>query len=94
MAMVKDETFLRNLVLFSLMGLVVLLFWGNNLLVTVLLLLESLAAGLFFYKKAERLFFVLTGFFGVVLETIGGLFGIWTYTFPNFFTVPIWIFFC
>jgi hypothetical protein len=94
MTTIKNKILLRDLILFALMGPVVLLFWENNSLVTTILLLEFVVAGLFLYSWTERLFFVMAGVFGLVLEIIGGLFGIWTYTFPNFVTVPVWIFFC
>jgi len=76
------------------MVLIVLLFWKNNFLTTIFLLTEFLLAATFFYNKKEKLFFILTGVFGIILETLGGLVGIWTYASPNFITVPIWIFFC
>lgn len=90
----KNKAFIRDSILFTLVVLVVLLFWKNNLVVSFLLAVEFLGAALFLYSRPERLFFLFAGIFGVVLETIGGKVGIWTYTFPNFITVPIWIFFC
>ena len=85
---------LRDITLFILMAVLVLLFWRNNLLATVFLSFEFLISAIIFYNKKEKLFFILTGVFGVILETLGGLVGIWTYASPNFITVPVWIFFC
>jgi len=76
------------------MSVVVLIFWRNNLIVGSLLFLEFLVPMIFLYNNIERLFFLFVGVFGVVLEIVGGLVGIWTYTFPNLVTVPFWIFFC
>ncbi len=64
------------------------------MITSFLLAAEFLGAALFLYNRTERLFFLFAGFFGVVLGIIGGAIGIWTYTFPNFLTIPVWIFFC
>lgn len=84
----------RDLLMFAVVIFVVLSFWRNNFLVTVLLGGEALVALAFFYNNKERLFFLIAGFFGVILEIIGGLIGIWVYKFPSLLTVPAWIFFC
>lgn len=75
------------------MAVVVLFVWENNIVITAILFTLFLF-GILFYSKAERLYFVFVGFFGVVLEIFGGNLGIWTYTNPNLMSVPFWIFFC
>ena len=88
-----SEHLIRDLVLFAVMTFLTLVFWSNNLLLTVMLLTLS-AIGMLYYTKTERLFFILVGGFGVLLEMLGGYIGIWRYASPNLFTVPFWIFFC
>lgn len=88
-----NKSLVRDLFLFWVMVFLTLVFWRNNLLTTVLLLTVSVI-GMIYYNKTERLFFIFVGGFGLLLEILGGYFGIWTYTSPNLFTVPFWIFFC
>ena len=94
LVMFKASPLLRDVFLFTIVALVVLPFWQNNLLVEVLLSLEFLLAAVFLYSKVETRTFLIAGFFGASLEVVGGAFNIWKYTYPNLFTIPIWIFFC
>jgi hypothetical protein len=91
--MIKDRPLLRDMLFFSVMATVVFVLWRNNILVGSILFVQFLIAMVFFYQRSERIFFLITGFFGLVLEIIGAWFGIWTYTLPNLVTVPFWIFF-
>lgn len=93
-SIVNKDILNRDLVLFVFMVITVNLFWKNNLFVGSILLLETITALIFFYKNSERIFFVFTGLFGTTLEIIGGIIGIWKYSYPDLIAVPFWIFFC
>lgn len=83
----------RDIIFFITMISLVLLLWIHNTWLTITLIIEFSIA-LVFYTSKEKLFFLISGLFGVILESIGSYIGIWSYTLPNFITIPIWIFFC
>ncbi len=89
----KFNSLVRDLAGFLVMAAFVFLLWKQNAILTAILGTLMMVALLLFYNNTERLFFVFSGVFGVVLEIIGSFLGIWTYTFPNLVTVPFWIFF-
>ncbi|OGI15709.1 hypothetical protein A3K63_04765 [Candidatus Micrarchaeota archaeon RBG_16_49_10] len=90
----EKNVLIRDLAFFAFMIPAVILFWRSNLIAGLILFSEATVAQIFFYKNSEKIFFVFAGIFGTVLEMIGGIIGIWTYTYPNLITVPFWIFFC
>jgi len=87
------KTSFRDLLAFVVMTVAVFFFWRDNTFLTIILFVEFLILWNL-YTRNKRIFFIISGLFGIFLETIGGYIGIWRYVFPNFLTVPFWIFFC
>jgi hypothetical protein len=78
---------------FAILALLIpILFYKNNFL-TISLLLVVAFIGLLKWKSwITLIMFIFGGIFGPISEIIAITYGVWKYTFPNFFSVPIWLF--
>jgi len=73
--------------------LVVIIFYRNIWLTNFLVLLIAII-GLFHWKSKRTLVtFILGSIFGVLAEMLCIQYGVWEYSFTNFYNVPIWLFF-
>ena len=67
------------------------LFFRNNVVLTGLLILAWIL-GLKFWHKREDIFFFLSGsIVGPVGEIVCIKFGVWSYSNPSFFGIPMWL---
>jgi hypothetical protein len=87
----KLRAVLRDLLIFALAVLFVIIFWRNNFLVAFLLLLVYLLRSFFGYQKDDHVIFVVGALLGSSAEIIATSRGIWTYTNPTFLNIPIWL---
>jgi len=79
--------------IFAILALVFpILFYKNNLLATILLLTISIIGLLKWKSWITLILFIFGGIWGPISEIIAIQYGVWEYTLPNFFSVPIWLF--
>jgi hypothetical protein len=87
------KNILFNLVFAFLAVIIPSLFYENIALTTALLFVVS-AIGLIKWKsKLAIAIFFFGALWGPVSEMLAIKFGVWSYAVPNFFTIPIWLFF-
>jgi len=91
--MLKIRNIIFN-ILFALACLAsVCFFWRKAILILFILIIISLI-GLYKWKNKETMIlFIFCGIFGAIAEIIAIYFSIWTYTLPNIFGIPYWLFF-
>lgn len=87
----RKDTILELIVYFFCVGFVII-FWRNNLSVFALLLLLWLFALKFWHTREDIILFLYGGLVGIISEIACIYFGVWKYTNPSFFGVPIWLF--
>ena len=82
---------IRDLLIFWGAVFLVILVWRHNAAVTAILI-GSYAARYFFWPdKEDHIFYAAGAVIGSVTEIIATRTGIWSYTLPTFFNIPVWL---
>lgn len=71
--------------------LAALLFWENQILCSLLLIILAGVKHKFSPIKRELVLFVLSGMIGSLMESAMIANGVWFYTQPFFFNLPLWL---
>jgi len=80
-----------DIILFCAGIVAISLFYINNLLLTFFLIV-ALMLGIKFWYKTKDIYFLIAGaIIGPIGEIICIYFGVWQYTNPTFFGIPIWL---
>ena len=82
---------IRDLFIFWFVIFLVVLCWTNNILVTAILLAAYWIRYYFWPNKEDHVLYVGGAILGPVAEIIATKVGIWHYTFPTFFNIPLWL---
>jgi hypothetical protein len=82
---------IRDLFIFWFVIFLVVLCWTNNILVTAILLAAYWIRYYFWPNKEDHVLYVGGAILGPVAEIIATKVGIWHYTLPTFFNIPLWL---
>jgi hypothetical protein len=83
--------FIRDLFIFWFVIFLVVLCWTNNILVTAILVAAYWIRYYFWPNKEDHVLYVGGAILGPVAEIIATKVGIWHYTLPTFFNIPLWL---
>jgi hypothetical protein len=91
---VKKEwkNILFNVLFASLVFIVIILTYKNIILTSILVASLSLIALFKWKSKITFLVFLFGSLWGTFSEMIAVTFGVWNYTLPSFYNVPLWLF--
>jgi len=78
-------------VLFVIGIILISFFYNNNLLLTSLLIISLLIITKIWHQKDDIYFFLVAAILGPVSEIIMIHFGVWQYTNPTAFGIPLWL---
>jgi len=81
----------RDLVIFWLVVLLVVITWRHNVVVTAILIAAYLARYRFWPNREDHIFYVAGAIIGPAAEIIATHAGIWSYTLPTFLRIPVWL---
>jgi len=81
----------RDLVIFWLVVLLVVLTWRHNMVVTAILIAAYLARYRFWPNREDHIFYIAGAIIGPAAEIIATHAGIWSYTLPTFLRIPVWL---
>ena len=81
---------IKELGMFLVLAVSIVLFWTSNLLLFIVLLLECLVVLTFWHDRYDRSFFLVVAVLGTISEVLFVHFSIWRYSNPTFFGVPFW----
>jgi hypothetical protein len=91
----KEQTaklgFIRDLVIFWFVIFLVVLCWTNNIMVTAILIGAYGLRSYLWPNKEDHVLFVGGAILGPIAEIIATSVGIWQYTIPTFFNIPLWL---
>lgn len=82
---------LRDILIFGLAVLLLVLFWKNTLLATVAIVGLFLIRSCFWKEKGDIAVYLVGAILGPVTEIIATRLGIWTYACPSFLNIPLWL---
>jgi hypothetical protein len=82
---------IRDLFIFWFVIFLAVLFWRSNLALTIILLLAYGIRYYFWPNKEDHVLYVGGAVLGPVAEIIATKAGIWQYTLPTFFNIPLWL---
>ena len=83
---------LFNMMFAFLSVVIVILFYENILLASVLLGIITITGLIKWKSKLTLIIFLFGALWGPICEIIAISFGVWSYSAPNFFNVPVWLF--
>jgi hypothetical protein len=82
---------IRDLFIFWFVILLVVLCWTNNILVTAILVVAYGVRYYFWPNKEDHILYAGGAILGPIAEIIATKVGIWQYTLPTFFNIPLWL---
>lgn len=82
---------IRDLFIFWFVIFLVVLCWTNNILVTAILIAAYWIRYYFWPDKEDLVLYVGGAILGPIAEIIATNVGIWHYTLPTFFNIPLWL---
>lgn len=82
---------IRDLFIFWFVIFLVVLCWTNNILVTAILIAAYWIRYYFWPDKEDLVLYVGGAILGPIAEIIATKVGIWHYTLPTFFNIPLWL---
>jgi len=82
---------IRDLFIFWFVIFLVVLSWTNNILVTAILVAAYWIRYYFWPDKEDLVLYVGGAILGPIAEIIATKVGIWHYTLPTFFNIPLWL---
>jgi hypothetical protein len=82
---------IRDLFIFWFVIFLVVLCWTNNILVTAILITAYWIRYYFWPDKEDLVLYVGGAILGPIAEIIATKVGIWHYTLPTFFNIPLWL---
>lgn len=82
---------IRDLFIFWFVIFLVVLCWTNNILVTAILIAAYGIRSYFWPNKEDHVLYVGGAVLGPIAEIIATSVGIWQYTLPTFFNIPLWL---
>lgn len=71
--------------------LIIILFYKKILFTTILLFILSILMLLKYKSKIAIKIFITGSILGALVEMICIYYGVWSYTFPNFVNIPLWL---
>ncbi|MFC1627042.1 hypothetical protein ACFL18_00610 [Patescibacteria group bacterium] len=87
----QRQEIIRDLVIIILSLIFFILFWRNNLLAFFTLLAIYIVRSRFWYKSGDHTVYIVGALLGTVTEAIAVNSGIWQYTNPTLFKIPLWL---
>jgi len=69
-----------------------ILFYKRNILTLVLVGIITIAGLVKWKSKLTFIIFIFGAFWGSISETIAVSLGVWSYSYPDFIKIPIWLF--
>jgi hypothetical protein len=82
---------MRDLLIFWSVVFLVILVWRHNGAVTLIIVAAYLLRYLFWPNKEDHIFFAAGAVIGSATEMVATGAGIWSYTLPTFFNIPVWL---
>lgn len=82
---------IRDLFIFWFVIFLVVLCWTNNILVTAILIAAYWIRYYFWPDKEDLVLYIGGAILGPIAEIIATKVGIWHYTLPTFFNIPLWL---
>jgi hypothetical protein len=82
---------IRDLFIFWFVIFLVVLSWTNNILVTAILVAAYWIRYYFWPDKEDLVLYIGGAILGPIAEIIATKVGIWHYTLPTFFNIPLWL---
>lgn len=82
---------IRDVLIFGLAILLLVLFWRNNLLATFAVVGLFLIRSCFWREKGDFAVYLVGAVLGPFTEIIATRLGIWTYAAPSFLNIPLWL---
>lgn len=82
---------IRDLSIFWFVIFLVVLCWTNNILVTAILIAAYGIRYYFWPNKEDNVLYTGGAILGPIAEIIAVKVGIWHYTLPTFFNIPLWL---
>jgi hypothetical protein len=82
---------IRDIFIFWFVIFLVVLCWTNNILVTAILIAAYWIRYYFWPDKEDLVLYVGGAILGPIAEIIATKVGIWHYTLPTFFNIPLWL---
>ena len=82
---------IRDLFIFWFVIFLVVLCWTNNILVTAILIAAFWIRYYFWPDKEDLVLYSGGAILGPIAEIIATKVGIWHYTLPTFFNIPLWL---
>jgi hypothetical protein len=67
-----------------------LIFWQKNFILLPVVLMECIVAFWFWHEPYDITFFIVISVFGTVAECLFVSSGIWQYSNPTFYGIPLW----
>jgi len=84
------KEFAKEIVMFSLLTVSIVLLWRDNLTLSIVVLAECLLALGLWHDQYNLCFFLVVAVLGSVAEVVFVYFGVWQYANPTFLGVPSW----
>jgi len=81
----------RDLLIFGVAILLLVLLWEHNLLAALAIVLLFTVRQVFFRKPGDMTVYLVGAVLGPLTEVIATRLGIWTYAFPSFLSIPLWL---
>lgn len=82
---------IRDLFIFWFVIFLVVLCWTNNILVTAILICAYGLRSYLWPNKEDHVLYIGGAILGPIAEIIATSVGIWQYTIPTFFNIPLWL---
>lgn len=82
---------IRDLSIFWGVVFLVILVWRYNAAVTAILIVAYAARYFFWPDREDHIFYAAGAVIGPATEIIATRTGIWSYTLPTFFNIPVWL---
>ena len=82
---------IRDLFIFWFVIFLVVFCWTNNILVTAILIGAYGLRSYLWPNKEDHVLYVGGAILGAIAEIIATSVGIWQYTIPTFFNIPLWL---
>lgn len=82
---------IRDLFIFWFVIFLVILCWTNNILVTAILVCAYGLRSYLWPNKEDHVLYAGGAILGPIAEIIATSVGIWQYTIPTFFNIPLWL---
>lgn len=87
----KKFDLIRDLFIFWFVIFLVVLCWTNNILVTAILIAAYWIRYYFWPDREDLVLYIGGAILGPIAEIIATKVGIWHYTLPTFFNIPLWL---